>query len=162
MRGKRKTLTSIDARWESTFGERRENPDLDPETRSVRYKAHPETGELVPDYMWAQYNMLPKIPPKTHFIQTDFTPYSSAVTGEIVSGRRAHRNHLRQHGIRVYEGRQQEAKEAQRHREYEQRKFERTLEKSLAQIHNDIKYQNNPPPERDKKGNAKVSWTFGE
>ena len=160
-RPRRISLAEEKQRWEAIFGERQENPDLDPETRSVRYKAHPETGKLIPDYMWAQYNMLPKEVPKTAFIVRDIPEYESPASGKLIRGRRQQRNDLHATGSRIYEGRMSEAKAADSHNEQKQKKFEKELDKSMAETLNDIKYQNNPPPtEFDKNGNAKLSWTF--
>lgn len=36
--------------------------------------------------------------PSGPFVMGDITPYKSMITGEIVQGRRQHREHLRQHG----------------------------------------------------------------
>lgn len=33
------------------------------------------------------------------FVMGDIQPYKSMITGEIVQGRRQHREHLRQHGV---------------------------------------------------------------
>ena len=151
------------ARWKAAFGERKENPDLDPETRSVRYKQDPKTGKSIPDYMWAQYGLMPKEVPKTAFIQRDtIVEYVSPVTDKLISGRRQQRYDLHSTGSRVYEGREQEQKEADRHQQYEEQALEQKLEVTVEQVLNDINYQNNPPPETDKNGNAKISWTFGD
>lgn len=150
-------------RWEAAFGKRQENPDLDPETRQVQYKQDPVSGKMIPDYMWAQYDMLPKTPTKTAFIQTDsHVEYISPVTDKLISGRRQQRYDLHSTGSRIYEGREQEQKEADRYQAYEDEKLDRDLDVTIQETLNDINYQNNPPPETDKNGNAKISWTFGE
>ena len=53
------SLADEASKWEAAFGKRGENEDLDPETQAVRYKQDPKSGKLVPDFMWAQYDMLP-------------------------------------------------------------------------------------------------------
>jgi len=147
-------------RWEAAFGKKKENPDLDPESRSVRYKQHPETGKMIPDYMWMQFDMEDK-EHTSHFIQRDTTyEYESPVTGKWISGRRAARYDLHSTGSRVYEGRASEAREAQNYRDHKDKLLEEAIAKSLPETLNDIKYGNNPPPELDKNGNAKISWTF--
>lgn len=150
------------ARWEAAFGKKKPNPDVD-EMGRVKYKPHPETGELIPDYMWAQLGMLPKEPPRTAFIQTDSqVEYLSPISGKLISGRRQQRYDHHSTGSRTYEGREQEEKEAQRYQQYENEKLEKAVDITVQQVFNDIQYQNNPPPETDKNGNAKISWTFGD
>ena len=58
-----------------------------------RYIQHPETLELIP----AEEYIPPQ--PKSHFIMGDYQPYQSMVTGEMIEGRAAHREHLRRHNV---------------------------------------------------------------
>ncbi len=37
--------------------------------------------------------------PDRHYVMGDIQPYRSTVTGEMVTSRSAHRNHLRRHGL---------------------------------------------------------------
>ncbi|MDB4351920.1 hypothetical protein OAA60_00640 [Porticoccaceae bacterium] len=146
--------------FDKIFGEKKDNPDVDDLGR-VAYKAHPETGEMIPDYMWAQMGMW-KPKPKSHFIQTDSNiEYTSPITGALISGRRAQRYDLHSNGCRIYEGMATETTEAIRFQEHNDRRLDEKLEKSMAETLNDIRHQNNPPPETDKNGDAKMSWTFG-
>ena len=155
------SLADEASKWEAAFGKRGENEDLDPETQAVRYKQDPKSGKLVPDFMWAQYDMLPRETVKTAFIQRDTTvEYVSDVTGKVVSGRRAHRYDLHSTGSRVYEGRKTEQQEADNYKAHEEKKLMEAIDKSLPETLNDIKYGNNPPSEQDKNGDAKISWTF--
>lgn len=153
-----RSQASIDARWELAFGPKKENPDLD-ELGRVAYKVHPETGELVPDYMWEQMGLYKRIP-KTHFIARDIPEYTSPITGKLISGRKQHRYDLHSNGCRVYEGRESEQRAADSHNLQEERKFDRVLDKSMAKTLNDIEHQNNPPPDLDKNGRPKINWTF--
>lgn len=58
-----------------------------------RYIQHPETLELVPAEEYGSPRALgPMILP-------DIQPYQSMKTGEMIMGRRQHREHLRQHGL---------------------------------------------------------------
>jgi len=148
------------ANFDRIFGEKRPNPDVDQDNRA-RYKVHPETGELVPDYMWHQLGLL-KITPKTHFVLGDAEAYRCPITGKVVDGRRQHRNNLARHDCRVYEGRAIETQEANNHKAHQERKLSDRLDKTMPKTLNDIKYQNNPPPEIGKNGKAKISWTWGE
>lgn len=36
---------------------------------------------------------------QTHYIIGDLAPYQSQITGEVIDGRRSHREHLRSHGM---------------------------------------------------------------
>lgn len=149
----------FDENFERIFGKKKPNPDLD-DTNRVAYKAHPETGELIPDFMWHQFGMwTPK--PKLHFVVNDYDTYRCPVTDKPITGRRQHRENLNRTGCRVYEGRASEERAAASYRAQEDKKLDRLLDKSLAQTLNDIKYGNNAPPERDKHGRAKSSWTWG-
>jgi hypothetical protein len=58
-----------------------------------RYIQHPETLELIPaeEYV-APHKSGPTIIP-------DIAPYKSMVTGEIIDGRKAHREHLMRHNV---------------------------------------------------------------
>ena len=54
--------------------------------------------------------------PETPFVWDDTPGYESPITGLWVEGRRARREDLKRHRCRPYEGREQELKEAQRHK----------------------------------------------
>jgi hypothetical protein len=128
-----------------------------PEGERTRYRHHPDTGELVPDYMWEQLNMVPKTPPRGHFIHRDYEPYQSIIDDTVVSGRRQRRYDMERSGSRPYEGREIEQQEADRFRKYKEEKFERTLEQSLRETANDLKYKNVRKETRIKSG-----WIFGD
>jgi hypothetical protein len=59
-----------------------------------RYIQHPETLELIPadQYVAPQKTSGPMILP-------DIKPYQSMVTGEIIDGRKSHREHLKRHNV---------------------------------------------------------------
>ena len=152
----------FDDNYEAIFGKKKENPDIDPETGSVRYKAHPETGEMIPDYMWSQLGMLPKPVPRTPHIMRDTGDYVSPATGKHVSGRKQRRYDLESSGCRPYEGGESERRAANAHRVSEDRKLSQSMEKSMGQTLSDIQHQNNAPIERSKKGAAKNTFTFGD
>lgn len=57
-----------------------------------RYIQHPETLELIP----AEEYVRPSS--DAPMILGDLQPYKSMITGEMINGRRQHREHLRQHG----------------------------------------------------------------
>lgn len=153
-----KSKASCDARWDAVFGVKTANHDLDGDGH-VRYKANPDTGEMVPDYMWAQLGMLP--PPKSLVhIQKDYVDYRSETTGRIISGRRQARYDLESTGCRVYEGRESETTEANGVRRHKADRLSDALDKSMPQTLTDIKWQNNKPSQLDKHGNPKISWEF--
>lgn len=53
----------------------------------------PETLELIP-----RDEYVPRQSKAGFFVMGDIQPYKSMITGEIIHGRRQHREHLRQHG----------------------------------------------------------------
>jgi len=148
------SLAEEKQRWEAIFGEKKPNPDVD-DMGNVKYMADPKTGKMIPDYMWAQYDMEPPKPFRGVMIQRDAADYQSPITGKLISGNRQHRYDLDTHGCRVYEGKESEQRAADSHLAQEDKKMEALLEDSLGQTLNDIKYQNNAP------SGDKVSWTFG-
>lgn len=58
-----------------------------------RYIQHPETHELIP----AEEYVSPS--EHRHFVVGDIQAYKSMVTGEMIEGRRQHREHLKSHGV---------------------------------------------------------------
>lgn len=148
------SLAEETAKWEAIFGAKQPNPDCD-EMGNVRYKPDPETGKMIPDYMWAQYDMEDKPKYSGTFIKRDAVPYLSPISGKLISGNRQHRYDLDVHGCRVSEGQESEQRAANSHLEQEDKKMHKLLENSLEETLNDIKYQNNAP------SGDKVSWTFG-
>jgi len=59
-----------------------------------RYIQHPETLELIP----AEEYISP-VEVNAPMIMPDIQPYKSMATGEMIGGRRQHREHLKQHGL---------------------------------------------------------------
>ena len=134
--------------WAAAFGP--EKP-----VESARYRHHPETGELIPDYMWQQLGMGPKVAPRMHFVVRDTADYTSPVSGKLVSGRRQRRYDLQATGSRPYEGFASETTEANGFKAHQDRELDRAIEKSMPETLNDIKYQNNKP------SNGGINWTWG-
>jgi len=79
--------------------------------------------------------------PSGHYVIPDLPDYESPVDGSVVHGRRGRRYDLARTGCRPYEGREQEEREAGRHRQYDDQKFDRKLDESVgrayAQMHPD-------------------------
>jgi len=63
----------------------------------ARYIQDPKTHKLIPaDEYYTQENA-------SAYIMADYQPYQSMVTGEMIEGRKAHREHLKQHNLVVAE-----------------------------------------------------------
>ena len=63
----------------------------------ARYIQDPKTHKLIPaDEYYTQENA-------SAYIMADYQPYKSMVTGEMIDGRKAHREHLKQHNLVVAE-----------------------------------------------------------
>jgi len=58
-----------------------------------RYIQDPVTLELVPAEEY-----IPRGRESAPYVLGDIEPYQSMITGEMITGRRQHREHLRQHG----------------------------------------------------------------
>jgi hypothetical protein len=65
-------------------------------------------------------------------IMADLPGYQSPVTGKWVEGRKARRDDLARTHSRPYEGREQEQKEIDRQRQYEERRLEKRIEESAG------------------------------
>jgi hypothetical protein len=63
----------------------------------ARYIQDPKTHKLIlaDEYYTEQVD--------SHYIMTDYQPYKSMVTGEMIEGRKAHREHLKRHNLVVAE-----------------------------------------------------------
>ena len=120
-----------------------------------RYKQDPETGKFISAYDW--HKKYGKKVQRTHFVRGDIDPYESPVTGEIIGSRRQQQYDLESTGNRLYEGRQAEQKEANRITEAKWEKLDKTLETSMLEVQNDLKYQN-----IQKEDRIKSSWLLGE
>jgi hypothetical protein len=87
----------------------------------------PERGELV-EIPLESTQRRPDVP----YVQGDYEGYTSPITGEWIEGRRAHREDLKRHGCRVYEGRESEQRAATRVQAEHARQTERLAEKMAA------------------------------
>ena len=88
-----------------------------------RYRWDPKTRALI-EVPWdcAQVSLAP-------VVWKDLPGYDSPVTGQWVEGRKARREDLKRTQSRPYEGREQEAKEAQRRQSYNEAKLDVLAEK---------------------------------
>ena len=120
-----------------------------------RFKHDPETGELISAYDW--HKKYAKQIVKTHFIQTDLEPYQSPIDDTVINSRRGQRYDLQKNGCRIYEGREAEQKEADRHNAYKQKASDDLLEKRLYETANELRYQNVKVETR-----IKSAWLIGE
>lgn len=101
----------------------------------MRWIQDPNTLELVPADQYVRR------PTESHYIIPDIEPYTSPITGEVISSRRQRRYDLEKHNCRPYEGKEQEWKEARRREAYRQERQDRVLteavQRSFAQLHPD-------------------------
>lgn len=122
-----------------------------------KYRYDEETRKMLPLYDWYEKNGWPEEKPRTAYIQGDIEPYESMVTGRIISSRKEHRDELERTGCRVYEGREQEEKEAARYRAQKDKEFEDFLGDALEETHNQLKNGMIKP-----ETSIKSQWLLGE
>jgi hypothetical protein len=67
-------------------------------------------------------------------IHADIPPYVSTVTGKLIDGRAARREDLKRAGCRPWEGLDQERKEAERLRAYEEQANDAKLEAAIGEV----------------------------
>lgn len=67
----------------------------------------------------------------------DLPGYESPVSGKWIEGRKARREDLKRTGCRPYEGREQEEKEARRHRIEQERKLDQLAERMAHRLWED-------------------------
>jgi hypothetical protein len=74
----------------------------------------------------------------------DLPSYRSPVNGQWIDGRVARREDLKRTGSRPWEGLEQEKKEAARHQQYAEQRFDASLTKSANEAFNQL-----PPSKRE-------------
>ena len=72
-----------------------------------------------------------ELPAHVFMILPDLPAYQSPIDGRVIDGRRARRNDLARSGCRPYEGREQEALEAERVKAYSEAAIDRLLDESV-------------------------------
>lgn len=60
----------------------------------MRYIQHPITHKLIPADQYVSPHEV-----EAPFVMSDIAPYKSMATGEMIMGRRQHREHLKQHRL---------------------------------------------------------------
>lgn len=102
-----------------------------------RYKQCRETKRMIPIAEWnAKYGSEPVNKSPLIFCN-HFEPFESPVTGRVIRSKREHQYDLDSTGSRVYEGREQETKEASKWQAEQETRLERDLEQTLSQeLHN--------------------------
>lgn len=75
--------------------------------------------------------------PDAPAVHDDFEAYQSPITGQWIEGRRAHREDLKRHGCRVYEGRESEQRAAGRVQAENARRTEQLTERMVGHAWND-------------------------
>lgn len=124
--------------------------------RAGSFKRDAETGEFIPSHEW-HHKYGKKTFGRAPYVRGDIEPYQSPIDDSVITSRRAQRYDLERSGCRIYEGREAEQREADRHKAYKWEKLEKTLDSSIQQVANDLKYQN-----IQKETRIKSSWLMGE
>lgn len=125
------------------------------EVKVGSYKQDPETGKMISAYEFHKKYYKPRN--QAPFIIGDIEPYQSPIDDRMINSRSQQRYDLESNGCRIYEGREQEQKAADKHNAYKEEKFEQTLEVALHETARDLRYQNVKPETR-----IKSAWTIGE
>jgi hypothetical protein len=103
------------------------------------YPADGEPFEVTADYVHV---------PEGHFVMGDLPAYESPVDGRVIEGRAQRREDLRRTGCRPWEGREQETKEAQRRKAYQEQHLEKRAEEHAWRSY----YQLSPEKRRILRG----------
>lgn len=115
-----------------------------------RYKQDKETRKFIPINEWNQkYSEAPKSRGPM-IICNNFDPFISMVTGERITNKREHQYDMESTDSRVYEGREQETKEAQRHKLAEIDDLENAIEDDMMGTYHDIEHGHLTPSEESK------------
>lgn len=128
-----------------------------------RWKQDPETGKMLSMRDWYAKYGVPEKPKTPMFFIDKFEPYQSMVSSDenerfiTVNSRRQHEYELKKNGCRVYEGRDQELKEARRYQKYEDEKLERRVEDTLEKTYHEIEHGYRTPMETPET----LNWTWG-
>ena len=102
-----------------------------------RWRMDRETGKLIPaSEWWAKYGEEGN---PSHFVQGDIEPYISPTTGRYITSRRQHKYGLDASGCRVYEGREQEVKEANRYQKEQEKKLESIVERGVEKTYYELR-----------------------
>lgn len=82
------------------------------------------------------------VPPRG-FVSKAYEPYTCPVTGDVISGKKAHEENLLKHGCRVLEPGEKELNDRARAKENEdfERKIEETAEKEVLALSSDKREQ---------------------
>jgi hypothetical protein len=94
----------------------------------LRMRWDPKRCELVE----VPLESMQRRPSEAPVVHGDYEGYTSPITGEWIEGRRAHREDLKRHGCRVYEGRESEQRAATRVQAEHARQTEQLAEKMAA------------------------------
>lgn len=123
-----------------------------------RYRQDPETKKFIhiSEYL-EKYGDRPREKTTAFFIN-HFEPFKSLVSDKVISNKRQLQYDLDSNGCRVYEGREQEQKEVDRHLAYEDQKFERTIEEDMHRTYHDIEHGYKEVSDRQDN----LTWTWGE
>lgn len=90
-----------------------------------------ETQSFLPINEWLEKYGQPEKPKGPLIFCNHFEPFISPVTGRVISSKREHEYDMHSTGSRVYEGREQETKEAQKWQKEQESKLEAELDETL-------------------------------
>lgn len=106
-----------------------------------KYRWCKEEKRMIPDSEWREKYGNPKPRErKPMLFVNNFEPFKSPVTGNVITNKREHQYDMDSTGSRVYEGRDQEEKEAARYRAYEEQKLESEIDQTLNQTYHEIEH----------------------
>jgi len=122
-----------------------------------RYKQCKETGKMIHISEWNKkyYRKVNKAP---MVFCSNFEPYQSMITHEYITSKAQHEYELARTGSRVYEGRYQEQKEADRYNAAKEEKLMDGMEETLNQTYHDIEHGYN----NLEQDNEPLSWGLGD
>lgn len=121
-----------------------------------RWRTDKETGKSIPIDEWYQKYGQKKYA-QAPYVIGDIDPYISPTSEKLITSRRAHRDDLKRTGSRVYEGREQEVKYAEKARKEADAKFEKTIEQGMEKTYYQLRDGLIKPETK-----IKSSWTIGE
>jgi len=129
----------------------------DTKVQRGRYKQDRETGKFIPVREWNAKYAEPERPRGPMVSVKNFDAFESPATGRLVRNERELREDMKVSGCRTYEGKDQEAKEANRYLQEQDRKMEKMVEESVEKTAYDIDHGYH-----QMTGDNDLTFTFGE
>jgi len=129
----------------------------DTKVQRGRYKQDRETGKFIPIREWNAKYAEPERPRGPMVSVRNFDAFESPATGRLIRNERELREDMRVSGCRTYEGKEQEAKEANRYLESQDRKMEAMVDETVERTAYEIDHGY-----REITGDKDLTFTFGE